>query len=122
MVGLIDRGFEYTVFHTDDDVFFRRSSAVPLPTGASACFSFRLGLNTTYSYSVGNSQVVPELVEGGEVVAWDWTRAEHDFGYPLSLDGHLMATQLVPSSPSQPIRDPNELEEELALKRYLRPG
>ncbi len=73
---LMDAGHEHTVFHTDDDVFFRPSGAVPLPTEEVACFSFRLGRNTTYSYPVGRSQTVPEFVSDDGVVAWDWTNAQ----------------------------------------------
>src|SRR5713226_4725989 len=36
----------YTVFHTDDDVFFRRPPAVPAFSDEFATFSLRLGRNT----------------------------------------------------------------------------
>jgi hypothetical protein len=119
---LVEAESELTVFHTDDDVFFRSPSAVPIPTDETACFTFRLGSNTTYSYPIGRSQVVPKLIDSDDVVAWDWTRAEHDFGYPLSLDGHVLRTRLLIRLLRR-IRfgNPNELEEELALQRYLAP-
>lgn len=119
---LIDANEEHTVFHTDDDVFFSPSAAVPLPTDAVACFSFRLGRNTTYSHPIDRTQVVPDFIGADGVLAWDWTRAHHDFGYPLSLDGHVMPTRFLRSLLGR-IRftNPNELEEELTFKRYLAP-
>lgn len=122
VLKLIDAAREFTVFHTDDDVFYRQAHEVPAPNGATACFSFRLGLNTTYSHPIGRSQAVPKIVEDNDVIAWDWTRAQHDFGYPLSLDGHVIPTGLLHKLLRRiSFTNPNELEEELAFKRYLAP-
>jgi hypothetical protein len=122
VLELVDAGYDHTVFHTDDDVFFRAPRAVPPPTDEIAAFSFRLGLNTTYSYAVDRPQEMPDVTSDGDLLAWDWTRAPHDFGYPLSLDGHVMRTDLLLRLLGR-IRfdNPNELEDELTLRRYLAP-
>jgi hypothetical protein len=122
VLDLIETASEHTVFHTDDDVFFRGPSSVPVLPNEAACLSFRLGLNTTYSYPVDSPQAIPEFISDNGIIAWDWTRAQHDFAYPLSLDGHVMRTGLLLRLLSR-IRftNPNELEEELAMRRYLAP-
>ena len=79
-------------------------------------------MNTTYSYPVDRPQAVPEFISDDGVIAWDWTRAEHDFAYPLSLDGHVMRTRLLLRLLGRTrFTNPNELEEELAMRRYLAP-
>jgi len=122
VLELVDAGLEHTVFHTDDDVFYRPVPAIPLHLDQVACFSLRLGQNTTCVYTAGRPQTVPDLIREGEVLAWDWTRAEHDFAYPLSLDGHVIPTRLLLRLLERiGFTNPNELEEELVFKRYLAP-
>ena len=86
----LDRRHEYTVFHTDDDLFFRPAPAPPLLSAALAAFSLRLGRNTRYCYPRASAQPVPDAAEHGPYIAWSWPRAQLDFAYPLSLDGHVM--------------------------------
>jgi hypothetical protein len=112
----------YVVFHTDDDIFFRRPPSIPQISEDFASFSLRLGRNTTYSYPYGTTQRLPRFAEHGPVLAWDWTRAELDFGYPMSLDGHIFRTDLLLRLlGNTPVANPNELEDELQWRRYLAP-
>jgi hypothetical protein len=114
---------EYTVFHTDDDVFFRAPSALPMPAEGFVAFSLRLGTNTTYCYSGATRQALPPFSRSGPYLAWDWTRAQHDFAYPMSLDGHVFKTRLLRDLLSKArFENPNELEEELHLRRYKAPS
>ncbi|MDP9225568.1 MAG: hypothetical protein M3P18_17340 [Actinomycetota bacterium] len=109
----------YTVFHTDDDFFFRPSAVRPVPTDDFACFSLRLGENTTYSYPLDRKQRVPPAIAAQSVIAWDWTRAEGDFAYPMSVNGHIFETGLVQTMlRGARFSNPNELEHELHLRRY----
>lgn len=78
-------------FFTDDDVLYRPLSYIPPPLSGVICFSLRLGRNTTHCYPHGREQSVPEQS------FWKWKEAEGDFGYPMSLDGHVFRVQdLVP--------------------------
>jgi hypothetical protein len=118
----ISREHEYTVFHTDDDLFFRAPTAAPIPVEGVAAFSLRLGRNTTHCYSGATVQALPPFLRSGPYLGWDWTRAQHDFAYPLSLDGHVFATRLLQQLLSGArFQNPNELEEELHLRRYRAP-
>jgi len=118
----IDPDVEYTVFHTDDDVFFRAPPAEPVLPEGFAGFSLRLGNNTTYCYPLNRAQRVPETLDVEPFIAWDWTRADGDFSYPLSLDGHVLRTDLVLRILERcRFSNPNELERELNFRRHLLP-
>jgi hypothetical protein len=122
VLAALDRDTEYTVFHTDDDVFFRKPGALPVLPRGFAAFSLRLGSNTTYCYPFRRPQRVPPTLSHEAYLAWDWTRAADDFAYPMSLDGHILRTRLVGRILSRArFTNPNELEEVLHARRYLAP-
>lgn len=79
-------------FFTDDDVLYRTPWIPSLAEdGQLICFSLRLGRNTNYCYPYARSQQVPV----GSI--WNWAGADGDFGYPMSLDGHIFrADDLLP--------------------------
>lgn len=113
---------EYIVFHTDDDVFFRSPPGAPFVPDGYVAFSLRLGRNTTYCYTLDRSQNLPSFAATDGVLAWDWRRAECDFAYPLSVNGHVFRTELFRRLiDGRRFRQPNELEHELNKRRYLAP-
>ncbi len=115
----IDEDEAYTVFHTDDDVFFRSPPLAPCPPEGFAAFSLRLGKNTTYCYPLDRPQPLPPFAAQGPLIAWNWTRARDDFAYPLSLDGHVFDTRILRSLlTGARFTNPNELEEELHMRRH----
>jgi hypothetical protein len=113
---------EQVVFFTDDSVLFRslqQRERTPVEWLADdselLCFSLRLGLNCEDCYPRACPQRQPEFSGRGDVLSWTWKNADGDFGYPMSLDGHVMDAAL----PSQLIgtrrpANPNELEGALA--------
>jgi hypothetical protein len=112
----------YTVFHTDDDLFFRKPSRPPGPPRDFVAFSQRLGRNTTYCHPLDRAQPIPSFESSGPVIAWDWTRAKCDYAYPMSLDGHVFRTELVRSMITRArFANPNQLEDELHRQRYRAP-
>jgi hypothetical protein len=122
VIGAIDADVQYTVFHTDDNVFFRRPLGVPSLPNGFATFSLRLGENTTDCYTLDRPQRLPRLSAAGSLIAWDWTRAEGDFAYPMSLDGHVFDTcHLLWMLRRARFTNPNGLEAELHYRRYLAP-
>lgn len=113
---------ELLVFHTDDDLFFRTPPRAPVLPDGCAAFSLRLGENTTYCYPFARDQAVPAGERAQDLFAWDWSQAELDFAYPMSLDGHVFDTDLLRSLVrGARFRDPNELERELHLRRHRAP-
>jgi hypothetical protein len=112
----------HVVFHTDDDLFFRRPPGpLVLPDGC-ACLSLRLGENTTYCYPLGRGQRLPRFERCDEWVLWDWSVADADFAYPMSLNGHVFdVTLLRPLIAGAAFGDPNDLERELHFERHRLP-
>ena len=123
VLSALDPRSACTVFHTDDDVFFRKPATVPVLPPGFAAFSLRLGKNTTYCHTADRAQRVPEAAsDGGDLLAWNWARAEGDFAYPMSLDGHIFSTELLLRMLHRArFTNPNHLEEELHYRRYLAP-
>lgn len=88
------RGSKLMTFFTDDDVLYREFCDLELRED-EICFSLRLGLNTTICYPHDRMQKVPK--QNGRRLRWDWKTADGDFGYPMSLDGHIFqAPDLLP--------------------------
>jgi hypothetical protein len=104
----------FTVFHTDDDVFFRTFSPPELRDD-EVCFSLRLGVNIVYCYPLD----IPERAEGaslyGNRLRWAWREQEPgSFAYPLSLNGHVFRTTDIRRWLGEVTFDnPNELEASL---------
>lgn len=79
-----------------DDNIFCRPFSLAAAVGALAArpraigFSLRLGRDTGYCYTRDSRQRVPELsAVGDDVVAFDWTTADDDFGYPLEVSSSI---------------------------------
>jgi hypothetical protein len=122
VLAVLHEARDLIVFHTDDDLFFRKPPRAPLLPDGCASFSLRLGENTTHCYAFAQDQPLPERVLVDDFIVWNWKRAQLDFAYPLSLDGHLFDTdRLRTLLGGATFRDPNELEEELHLRRHRAP-
>lgn len=79
-------------------------------------FSYRLGRNTTYCYTKDKLQRLPpfETLDAG-VLTFDWTIAEHDFGYPLEISSSLYRSEdILPLLRALAYRNPNTLESAMA--------
>jgi len=59
-------------------------------------FSLRMGEHLDYSYVVDASQPLPKaLVHTDGYLRWQWSAGRLDWGYPLSVDGHVFSTDEV---------------------------
>jgi len=118
----VDTAARYTVFHTDDDFCFRRPAGHLILPHGFACFSLRLGENTKYCYPLDREQRVPSAAASDSIMEWDWTRADGDFAYPMSVNGHIFETDLLRRMLRRAsFSNPNELEYELHVRRYMAP-
>jgi hypothetical protein len=53
-------------------------------------FSLRMGEHLDYSYVVASKQPLPATLEVQEnCLTWKWRDGSLDWGYPLSVDGHI---------------------------------
>lgn len=109
---------DHVVFFTDDDVVYRR---LPVSNPAwwldlfpeTLCFSLRLGRNTRRCYPMGDApQDVESRLSLGDFDVWRWQSADHDLGYPGSLDGHIFRSEQVHAMIAPyDYANPNQLEE-----------
>lgn len=116
---------DFTMFLVDDDVFinpFYGVHHVGIPRlyadDSIICLSLRMhpGIRHCYAYE---SQVNPPRIHGN---VWDWDKAPGDFGYPMSLDGHIYRTDDIAAKiRNLPYANPNQLEGELAGHPIERP-
>lgn len=116
-LSLLSSDLEHTCFFTDDDVFYSNIGEVESHLSDDVfCFSFRLGENVTHCYTMNspNKLFQPEI--NGEFMKWDWTKHYLDFGYPLSLDGHVFKTKDIKKLVNKTIfNNPNTLEGNLQM-------
>ena len=97
VMSQFDQDYPYTCFFTDDDVLFQpidlETIENSLKNDTVMCFSLRLGINTTFCYTMGqeNKLVISEETEN--TIIFDWQKSYMDFGYPLSVDGHVFRTK-----------------------------
>lgn len=94
---------EYICGLTDDCVFYRHVELSPneLPClfdNETFCFTFRMGLNTTCQYYLTGQQQAPlekYRQYKGRFIKWNWKERSdiENYGYPISLDGHIFRTK-----------------------------
>lgn len=108
---LPDRG--PVIFFVDDQIFVRDWNAEARPG-----LSLRLGRNLTRCYPTNSAQPLPKFRSaGGGLLRWTWGDGHGDWGYPLSLDGHVLDSGELKSMLVQlDYASPNQLE--ASLQRY----
>ena len=72
------------------------------------CLSLRLDPNLTYCYALDIEMDAPKFDRN---LRWDWRGKDGDFGYPMSLDGHIFRTKdITPLLFQLSYSNPNSLE------------
>lgn len=108
-------------FFTDDDVLHRRvnlaDAARVMEIESVIAFSLRLGVNTTHCYPLDQEQECPACDPRSDgTMTWWWARAAGDYGYPMSVDGHVMrAADVHMLLGLEHYANPNEFEQLLAV-------
>jgi len=129
-VGIIDRTKASRIFFLVDDILFIR----PVRFSDFRDFdprnsipSLRLGTNLRSAYTTQQTQPLPVFREiSQDIIEFDWRQGHLDWGYPLSVDGHIFWTpEIRLLAKSLDYRSPNTLE--AVLQQYLpyfnwRPG
>jgi len=60
---------------------------------SNTIFSIRMGEHLNYSYVVSKRQPLPQtLAAQGDYLVWNWNEGALDWGYPMSVDGHIFLT------------------------------
>lgn len=120
----LNRDISFSTFFVDDIAFIRPwnlqdGKIKSLITDATlACLSLRMDLRYNFSYPLSRKQAIPKM----DNCCWEWQKADGDWGYPMSLDGHIFRTpEIVSLIESVEFANPNKLEEALAHKPLKRP-
>ncbi len=83
-------------FLVDDIIFTENFDCDFLSTidTSKYIFSLRMGHHLNYSYVIDKAQNLPKFIDkDDEFLYWDWSDAEHDWAYPLSVDGHIFGVE-----------------------------
>ena len=110
----------YTMFLVDDLVFksFVDITDITFQTFVNnsdiLCLSLRLSPNIKYCYTTNSFSPPPSFDEN---LVWNWQKQSKntDWGYPMSLDGHIFRTsEIYNLILNQSFNNPNTLESQLA--------
>ena len=125
LIDLVSFNVDYTVFFTDDDIFinpfFYNSIEFSEFQAKNKIYSLSLRLTPehNYCYTCDKKMEVPEKYSESclysEPFKWDWTKAELDYGYPFSVDGHIFRTKDIEQFIMEcNYKNPNEFEAVIA--------
>jgi len=118
-------GYEYVLFLVDDTIFVREFSIQNIIESLRANpdvlgFSLRLGRNTSYCYPFRQDQQLPIFMQiNHEFLKFDWTLAQHDFGYPLEVSSSVYRVKDIIAVLYQSFANPNMLEAYLAHSKMV---
>ncbi|MBN2516808.1 MAG: hypothetical protein JXC33_12355 [Deltaproteobacteria bacterium] len=90
---------EKVFFLVDDDLFIEDVNMTDFANFDTDKFvpSLRMGLNLSECYTLQKEQPQPEFLPSPfndpDKIVWRWDQGVYDWGYPLSVDGHLFSTR-----------------------------
>ncbi|MFC1567286.1 hypothetical protein ACFL3R_00430 [Thermodesulfobacteriota bacterium] len=90
---------EKIIFLVDDIIFVENLDLNDFTKFNTDTFvpSLRMGLNLKRCYTLQQQQPLPEWITGvikdKDKICWKWETGILDWGYPLSVDGHLFSTR-----------------------------
>lgn len=107
---------------TDDSVFFGEFGLHDDLIKEHATFSYRTGFNTRIQHTHGGIEqpYLNRYCLNNDILSWKWTEYSqiNDYGYPLSLDGHVYLTsRLMSVITNINFKNPNELEGRLFFNK-----
>ncbi|MDT8447092.1 MAG: hypothetical protein RRB13_09415 [bacterium] len=107
------------VFFLVDDILFTQEfdfTEALKQDPKEAVFSLRHGAQLDFHYMLGLPMQRPPLQEEGGFIRWRWRQGEYDWGYPLSVDGHIFDTrEFLAQCRMIPFKAPNSLEHGLQI-------
>lgn len=125
LLAAVDPRRPFTVFFADDNVFTRPFTFAGETTDLLdrcadvLCTSLRLHKHLTYCYTRQLALTPPEF---GPDNTYAWRGQNGDYGYPMSVDGHVFRTaDILPRLAGLDFFNPNTLEAALARAPLDRP-
>jgi hypothetical protein len=111
-------------FATDDALFTRHVPTslirdILVANKNITTFSLRMGLHLEHCYPTNSPQRIPDGQIQNGVFIWSAESADGDWGYPLSVDGHVFRRDFVKSMfEAFDFSNPNSLESNWQLLRH----
>lgn len=95
VLNFLNNKYTYTCFFNDNNIIYDKINIDDITNkfNNEFCFSLRLGENVKYCYNLECDNVLIKDKEDEKFIWWDWSKSYNDFGYPLSLDGHIFKTK-----------------------------
>ncbi len=125
LLSLVESTHPYTVFFVDDDVikdhfdFYDAQGQLFDNSEDILCRSLRLSRDIQYCYTKQTPTKQPVFRDNN---IFKWKGMEGDFGYPMSVDGHIFRTSdILPLLWDLDYSNPNYLEGHLAQRPINRP-
>jgi len=110
-------------FLVDDNIFINDVDLYNIKFDCDKyIFSLRLGKSLSACYTMNCKQELPSFVLHNDWLQWEWKLGKCDWGYPLSVDGHIFSTKEILSLISNiNFTAPNQLESEMqrCLKDFI---
>lgn len=117
---------EKIIFLVDDNLFIEDVDMEDFAKFNTDKFvpSLRMGANLSECFPLQRMQPRPEflpyLSEEPDKIVWRWDQGIYDWGYPLSLDGHLFSTREITAMTELiSFKAPNSYESNLQRFRWL---
>jgi len=119
-VELLNSTLNKTCFFTDDDIIYNNVYEDDIDECLNDddifCFSLRLGTNITHCYTMKCDNVLITNKRDEKFIWWNWSKSYADFGYPLSVDGHIFRTKEIKKLiKATSFNNPNVLEAALQV-------
>jgi len=109
-------------FLTDDDLFIRSVDLLDFTSfeTRTTVASLRMGDHLKRCYPVQKSQRLPEFIpcdcSAADKLCWIWASGEHDWNYPLSVNGHLFsAKEMLVLAENTEFHSPNTFEANIQM-------
>lgn len=118
LIRMINLEKKHIVFFVDDNIFknpidfYDNQMDIFNKHGDILCRSLRLHPNLTYCYTMKISMIKPNFLHDNIFI---WRGQSADFGYPMSVDGHIFKTKdIFPYVINMNYSNPNSFEGQLA--------
>lgn len=125
VIELVNPNKKYTVFFVDDDIFknqvdfYDRQMDIFNNDPKILCRSLRLHPNLTYCYTQKTKMRKPEFLADN---VFYWKKTDIDYGYPMSVDGHIFRTkEIFPLIKKIDFINPNTFEGYMAVNPLTLP-
>lgn len=126
VLNLLKEEFPYHVFFVDDDCFKcswnPNDGNLELLKQEKDLLTVSLRMDPSYDFCYTQKRKTPPPIIGKNGI-WKWEKYEGDWGYPMSVDGHIFRSQdILPLIRSINFKNPNSLEAQLAGQTLRMPS